>query len=227
MKFYHLLFIFFLSTTVFGQKTINTLNHGYYAHGTLSPNDYSVWKYYIPNGDVGVFTLKNTASTSDLDIHIDSDQGLNYKLDAGTNNRTKTELVTLSTSYSGRYVYLKIKNEGRYVTKFKLNAHQIDLFELGQNAVLDAAGQYVIEEGLKWLFGVEDNSSQIDSRNIQRASNVILSGLKGQNLGSTTKSLVKQELTTELRDQFGYGFVGNFCVSYSVDVLDEVYKYYW
>lgn len=198
------------------EYSIQTLNSGY--------NQY--WKYYIPAGTMAVFTLKNNSSTSDFDIFVYSDKNHDNLLKSGENNGTKTEMVVMPVYEYGKYVYLKIKNYGDYSSKYKVNAHHVDLAGLAEDALIDAGSQYLIEEGIKWIFGVEDDNDDQSSHNISRASNLILSVLKEEDFAGTSRNLLINELTETLRTEFGFGFWGNLMVSYGVNVISETYKYY-
>lgn len=205
------------------------LQNGYYGHGNISSGQYSYYKYYVPQGKMAVFTLKNTSKTSDVDLYLYTDAAGKNFLNKGANGGTKKELISISPSSYGRYVYIKVKNDGSSGTKYKLNAHTVDFAELAGEAFGEALVTTALEEGLKWLLGVEENNHNYDEneRNISRASNVILSGIKGENLGNTTKSFFINELTSEIKDEFGTGFWGNLAVNYSIKTADEIYKYYW
>lgn len=203
------------------------LSDGYYGQGTISPDGHSLWKYYVSSEVLGVFTLKNSSRSSDIDIFIYSDPSLKYRIGSGTKSGSTTELITISKDYGG-YVYIKIKNAGSYTTKYKLNAHQVDYFEMVGDMLIEAAGQYVVNEFVGWLVGEEDSedSSGFSERDLERVSNVIFSTISGESFSGVAKNLAYQELTTELRNAFGYGFWGDLLVNFTINVFSDIYRYY-
>jgi len=202
------------------------LNEGYFGSGTLNSGEKTYWKYYVPAGTMAVFTLKNTSYVSDFDIYSYSDTKHNYLIESGENYGSTSELITMPLSDYGRYIYIKIENDGTSTAKYKLNAHYVDFIGLGEQAIVEAGAQYLIEEGLRFIFDIEDDEEQFDDRDMSRASTLIMSGLKGDNLTETTKSLLINEVTSELRDEFGYGFWGDLFVNYGIGIINETYKYY-
>lgn len=214
--------------------TNNTVSFSYiasdkYGYSTLSSSQTSYWQYYVPANTLGVFTLKNTSNSSDFDIYVYSSESMSYRLDAGTNSGTSTELVTVPIESYGRYIYIKIVNSGNYSSTYNFYPHFVDFAKKGEEALVEASAQYLIEEGLKWLFDIKttDNNYDQNDKDVGRASAIIMSTLKGDDLGSMTKSVVINELTTALRDEFGYGFWGNLLVNYAIGITDDVYKNYW
>lgn len=200
-----------------------------YGYETLSSQKVSYWKYYVPANTMGVFTLKNKSKSSDFDIYIYSNESRTYLLKSGVNSGTTTELITVPVENYGRYVYIKIHNDGYSSSKYNLYPHFVDFGKKGEEALIEASAQYLIEESLKWLFGIEENSDNYNEqdRNVGRASTLILSTLKGDSLGEMAKSSVVNEITTKLRDEFGYGFWGDLLVNYAIGIVDETYKNYW
>lgn len=203
------------------------LQNGYYGHGYISSSNNSYWKYRIPANSMGVFTLKNPTNNSDLDIYIYNDSGRNYRLNYGNEPGSKTELVTVyNNSDYGKYVYIKIANAGDYRTKFQFYGHAVNLTEKAGEAIINAGVSHLATNLLCWLADA-DCDSGTNSRNAGRAANVAVSLLKGEDFGSMTKGAIRNELTTELRNQLGYGFWGDFALNYTIDILDDVYRNYW
>ncbi|MFT5890437.1 MAG: hypothetical protein ACI9Y7_000529 [Dokdonia sp.] len=183
------------------------LPHGNYGHATLVPNQYSYWKYYIPSGSEAIFTLKNKSSTSNFDIYIYSDENYKSLIKSGVNSGIRTELISMPSKVYNRYVYIKLKNNGNVNSIYNLHAHFLDFEEIIGEAFVEAGAQYLIEGALKSLFGIEDNDHKSDSEKyVSRASSLILSYMKNENLGATSKNLAINELQSELRSAFGYGF---------------------
>ncbi len=209
-------------------QTFSYLSSGHYGYGTLSAGSTTYWKVFVPAQTMGVFTLKNYSSTSDFDLYLYSSSSLEYSLGSGINNSTTTELITIPIKDYGRYVYVKIKNAGRYSSKYHFHSHTVDFIKKAEEALVDASAQYLLEEGIKWLLDIkssDQNYSQKD-RNVGRASTLILSALKNDNLGKATESFIINEITTAVRNEFGYGFWGNLMVNYGINVIREVYKHY-
>ncbi len=154
---------------------------------------------------------------------------MSYSLNSGTNSGTRTELITIPIKNYGRYIYVKIKNSGYSTSTYNFYPHFVDFVKKGEEALVEASAQYLLEEGLKWLLGVKEKNRNYEQqdRNVGRASTLIMSSLKGDNLGVMTKSMVINEITTELRKEFGYGFWGNLLVNYGIGIIDETYKNYW
>lgn len=199
-----------------------------YGYATLNPGGYSLWKCWVPANQMPVFTLKNQSRKSDFDLFLFNDQSLKYKIQEGVKSGTTTELILGNTHSSDRYIYILVKNTGDRTSEYHFQHHDIDLAEKFGIAFRDASAQYVIEEGLKWLFDVKetDKDYKEKDRNVSRASNLIVSSLNKENLGGSAKNLVINEITSELREAFGYGFWGNLLVNYGILVVTDVYRNY-
>ena len=216
-------------TSKSGPISYTFLANGKYGYQTLGGKQSSYWKCYVPANKMAVFTLKNKSRVSDFDLFVYSDKSKNYKLGSGRNRGTTSELVSLNPSNSGKYVYIQVFNDGSPSSEYNLHVHHVDLVDIATQAFVDASAQYLVEEGLKWLFDIDDSNRNHDesSRNISRASSLIISALKNENLGGASKNLIINEITMGLREEFGYGFWGNLLVNYAISVVDKTYAYYY
>lgn len=221
-KFFLVLFLFL---AVCCNAQTSTLYSGEYAYGTISSGRNTTWQYYVPANTMGVFTLKNKSEYSDFDVYIYSDEYQSYKIASGVNSGTNTELVTIPVYDYGRYVYIAVKNAGTYNADYRLYPHHVDFV-----AILgEAFGEALLLNIVEALFDDGSSTKENDERkrNVGRASTLVFSTLKGENLGTTTKKMIINEITNELREEFGYGFWGDVFVSFGIGVVDDTYRNYW
>jgi hypothetical protein len=198
-----------------------------YADKPLMSLKNAYWQYYIPANTWGVFTLKNKLKDSNLDIYIYSDESMSTIIGTGLAIGATNELVTVPVKSYGRFVFVKIKNTGNLSTQYIFYPRYIDFVKKGEEALIETGAQYLIEQGLKWLFGVTetDENYKTNDKLVGRASAVIISTLKGNNLGSNSKSFFIKKLSNALREEFGNSFMGNLFINYGNGIYEEAFKY--
>jgi hypothetical protein len=169
--------------------------------------------YTVPANIMGVFTLKNYTSGSDVDIYVfDANSG--QQLNKGENNGTQTELVTTPVFNRATDVTVKIVNRGE-PARYRLQTHRVNLGYKFGVALLETMLTCSLERG---------NSRD---RTASRAVTTISSIFQGSNFGGVAQDVMINELTSSLKEQFGYGCFGDFVVNFSVSTLRDVYKNYY
>jgi len=189
-----------------------------YYHGDLSPKSTIQYEYYIPAGEIGVFTLKSkySGSGSDLDLYVYS----SYSTELGTSNTTgpQPEVVYIMPSDYGRHVNVRAENYENYTASYKFYAHSFNPYDK------------MIEAGImslvKLLFSGEDSSWEQKS-NLDRGVNIANSIIRGYDLSTSTRSLMLNELSIGLQNELGYGALAEFVVDSVLLIFDDIYKYYW
>ena len=219
------IFIIFLLSLTILNATCTEINDKYYYEDSLSKNNTKCYKYWINSDTIPVFTLKhNTGSNSDFDIHIYDYSDMSKLLDKGINNGKSTELLTLSPNSSYQYVYIKITNAGSFGS-FKLYTHQIKYLTYIDKALTLTMIQSGVESILESLFGVNENSSVSDKKNISRGASIVMSSLLGKDLGDTSKDLMINEIGIKAKQEFGYGFWGKVVAKYGTLIVRDIYRY--
>jgi hypothetical protein len=181
----------------------------------LASNDRLVEEttYTVPANTVGVFTLKNDTSGSDVDIYV-YDVNSGQRLNKGENNGTQTELVTTPVFDRSTDVTVRIVNRGE-PAQYQLKTHSVNLGHKFGIAFVETMLTCSLERG---------NSRD---RTASRTVTTISSMLQGSNLGGVAQDVMINELTSSLKEQFGYGCLGDLVVNFSVSTLKEVYKNYY
>jgi hypothetical protein len=220
-----LLFFVFLSISI--QATCTKIDDRYYYGIGLRKGESACYSYKIKSGKFPVFTLKQDGfSNADFDIYIYDYSDFSSLLKKGIKNGSKTELITLTPQNSLNYVYIKIKNEGRAYGKYKFYTHSIDIKDKIAETLVKSVIQSGIELVIKEAFDIKSTSSNTSKRNVTRTSTAIISYLSNKNFADTSVDLMINEVTTTIREIFGYGFLGKLFVNFSISVVRDVYRYY-
>lgn len=188
-------------------------NNRYY-YETLKSQGVTYYKYKVPAYSFGIFTLKNHSRMANFDIYIYDDTGEWKLLAKGANTGVTTELVTTPIISQNRYVYIQIVNQGSQPSQYLFYANHVTP---GKNFVI-ALAETVIICGLE----KQNISSQTSSRVVTGISSI----LQGNNLAGFSRDLLINEITSSIRQQFGYGCTGDFAVNWGVSMIKDVYRNY-
>jgi hypothetical protein len=195
------------------------LPSGKYGHGDINGNSSSKWYVTVPADTMGVITLKNKGRRSDIDVFAYSRNST--ELGRGVKGNQSTELVVIPPESTSRYVYVDIRNVQETKTNYEFYFHTVDPVARAGEAFVKAGFEALLTE----LFGAGDDSdAQAD---IGRASTLLFSALKEENLANTTKSMFLNELTMAMKKELGYGFAADLAVNYVVVLADDILKNYW
>lgn len=187
-------------------------------YSTLSSKQATYYKYVVPAHTFGVFTLKNDSGRSDFDIaayRYDSDNGLQL-IDTQDNSGTQTELLIVQPSSRDRYIYLDVVNYGNASSQYRLYADYVS----PMNKFWLAAARALVEGG----FSAQENISERDA---SRLTTGLFSLFEGNGFAGVGKDMAINEITEEMRSQFGYGAMGDFIVDWSVSIVEGFYKNYF
>lgn len=202
-----------VSTGVANSQQVTRFKHqdDTYYHQRLNSKGIARYQYKIPANTFGVFTLKNHSRRSDFDIFV-YDYNNGRLLTKGRNYGTKTELVITQPVGRDRYAYIKVLNYGSRTSRYRLYANHVN-----------PANKFLIA-----LAGVPFCSSAQNINN--RASSRIITGvssmLQGSDFGGVARDVFINEVTMEMRKQFGYGCMGEFVVNWGVSMVKGFYRNY-
>jgi len=91
--------------------------------------------------------------------------------------------------------------------------------------LVKSAIQSGIELVLEGLFDVKSNSSTTSKQNISRSSTAIMAYLENKDFSDTSVDLMINEVTMNIQEAFGYGFIGKLLVNFGVDIVRDIYRY--
>ncbi len=186
-------------------------NDRYYSQ-TLNPQGVAYFQYQVPAHTFGVFTLKNRSSRSDFDIYVyDSSGNLLVK---GERSGVQTELVTTPSFSSNDYAYIQIVNYGSQASEYQFYANYVSPF----NRFLIA----LAETSLICRGEAEGTRNQASSRVVTGISSI----LQGNDLAGVSKDLLVNELLSAIRNQFGYGCMGDFVANWGASTFMGVLRNY-
>ncbi|AFY57349.1 hypothetical protein Riv7116_4941 [Rivularia sp. PCC 7116] len=202
-----------VSTGVANSQQVTRFKHqdDSYYHQRLNSKGIARYQYKIPANSFGVFTLKNHSRRSDFDIYVyDSSNG--KLLTEGKSYGTKTELVITQPVGRDRYAYIKVLNYGSRTSRYKLYANYVN-------------------PGTKFLIAFAGIPFCSSARNINdRTSSRVITGissmLQGSDFGGVARDVFINELTMEMRKQFGYGCMGEIAVNWVVSMAKGFYRNY-
>ncbi len=181
---------------------------------TLNSKGTAFYKYKIPAYTFGVFTLKNDSRRSDFDIYVYEYSGDFKLVNKGENQGSNTELVVTPISSEDKYAYIKIVNYGPQPSQYNLYANYVSPANKFAIALAETALVCSLER--------EDISNRTNSRVITGISSI----LQGNNLGGLAQDLLINEVTDTMRNQFGYGCIGDFAVNWSVSIFSGFFRNY-
>ncbi|QLE56398.1 hypothetical protein [Nostoc sp. TCL26-01] len=188
-------------------------NNRYY-HETLNSQGVTYYKYKVPAYSFGVFTLKNHSRRADFDIYIYNYSGGWKLLTKGENTGVTTELVTTPMVSQDRYAYIKIVNYGSQPSQYLFYANHVTPV----NNFAIALAETIIICSLE--------RKNINSETSSRLVTGISSILQGNNLAGLSRDILINEITSNMRKQFGYGCTGDFAVNWVVSIIKDVYRNY-
>lgn len=182
-----------------------------YYHQRLNSKGVARYQYKIPANTFGVFTLKNHSRRSDFDIYIyDSSNGklLSKKDELGI----QTELVITPFFTKNKDVIIKIVNYGSKTSRYKLYANYVN-------------------PGTKFLIALAgvpfcSSAQNVDDRASSRVFTTMSSILQGNNFGGVAKDVLINEVTMEMKKQFGYGCTGEVMVNWGVSMFKGFLRNY-
>ena len=128
---------------------------------------------------------------------------------------TQTELIVIPPSTVSRYIYIAVANVGSQASEYKLYADYVSPI----NKFLLSATKAMILSN----FNAE---TDVSNRAASRVVTGIFSLAEGNDLTGVAKDLVINEMAEEMREQFGYGGMGDFMVDWSVSIVSGFYKNY-
>lgn len=203
----------FVSPGIANSQQITRFEHqdDTYYHQNLNSKGVARYQYKIPANTFGVFTLKNHSGRSDFDIFVyDSSNG--KLLSKEDKLGTQTELVVTQLFTENKDVIIKVVNYGSQTSRYKLYANYVN-----------PATKFLIA-----LAGVPFCSSarNVDDRTSSRAFTTISSIIQGNDFGGVAKDVLINEVTMEMRNQFGYGCTGEFMVNWGVSIFKGFYRNY-
>jgi hypothetical protein len=188
-------------------------NDRYYFQ-TLNSQGVAYYKYKVPAYSFGVFTLKNHSRISDFDVYI-YDYTTGWRLlNKGENTGVTTELVTTPMISQDRYAYIKIVNYGSQPSQYHFYANHVTPMK---NFAIALAETMII-----CSLERRNIDSDISSRGVTAVSSI----LQGNNFAGLGRDLVINEITSNMRKQFGYGCTGDFAVNGVVSIVKDVYRNY-
>lgn len=183
-----------------------------YFQRTLNSRYATYYKYKVPAYTFGVFTVKNHSRRSDFDVFVRDRSG--NLLSKGRNSGTQTELAVTQPFEQDRYVYIQIANDGSQASQYRFYANYVS----PMNKFAIAFTETAIVCGLE-----RDN---IPNQTSSRVVTGISSMLQGNKLGGVTVDLLINELTDNMRNQLGYGCLGDFAVNWGVSIVTGFYRNY-
>ena len=203
----------FISPGVANSQQVTKFEHqdDTYYHQNLNSKAVARYQYKIPANTFGVFTLKNHSGKSDFDIYV-YDYNNGKLLTEGKSYGTKTELVVTQPVGRDRYAYIKVFNYGSQTSRYQLYANYVN-----------PATKFLIA-----LTGVPFCSSaqNINDRTSSRVITGISSMLQGSDFGGVARDVFINEVTMEMRKQFGYGCTGEFVVNWGISMVKGFYRNY-
>ncbi len=201
----------FVSPGIANSQQITRFEHrdDTYYHQNLNSKGVGHYQYKIPANTFGVFTLKNNSGRSDFDIYVyDSNNG--KLLAQGQNSGTQTELVVTQPVAVDKYAYIKVINYGSQTSRYRLYANYVN-----------PANKFLIA-----LAQVPFCNPEQNDKTSSRVFTTISSILQGNDVGGVAKEVFINEVTMEMKKQFGYGCTGEFMVNWGVSMVRGFYRNY-
>ncbi|MEL6460025.1 MAG: hypothetical protein AAFQ91_17530 [Cyanobacteria bacterium J06621_15] len=201
-----------VSTGVANSQQVTRFKHqdDTYYHQRLNSKGIARYQYKIPANTFGVFTLKNDSRRSDFDIEV-YDYNSGKLLTEGKSYGTKTELVITQPVGRDRYAYIKVSNYGSRTSRYQLYANYVN-------------------PGTKFLIALAQTPFCNQQQNFNDKTSTVITGissmLQGNDLGGVARDVFINELTMEMRKQFGYGCMGEFVVNWGVSMVKGFYRNY-
>ena len=209
------LFVFFLHSYVLAQS-FQTFEPKYrYYYGSIGKNQNTYYQFYVPANKMGVFTLKTRTTGSDFDMYAYSSSYMNTLIEKSSSYGTEPELIIIPVENYGRWIYVKINNDGGY-GQYYFYAHHVNISAKFNEALILAIFEGILSSG-----------NDVDDRNLSRGLNLAASFLKNSSLEDMTRSFLINELTSELRRELGYGPIPGFFVNFTVSIFDDITKNVW
>lgn len=204
----------------------NEYDDKYYYTLDLNSKSSTCYSYYLPAGEMAVFTLKYITGNADFDLYIYDYSDFSEQLAKGISSGINSELTTLWPQNNANRIYLEIKNISGVTGTYRLYVHRIDLADKAVQVLTEYAVQNTLEYMIGALFGVDDNSSQEAQDNVKRGAALSMSFLKGRSLSETSIDMMIKEMTMKVQKELGYGFAGKLTVKYGTSLLKDIYRYY-
>lgn len=183
-----------------------------YFQRTLNSRYATYYKYKVPAYTFGVFTVKNHSRRSDFDVFVRDYSG--NLLTKGQYSGKQTELVATQPFERDRYVYIQIVNYGSQASKYRFYANYV--------SPMNKFGWAFAETAIKCGLEKDNTRNQTSSRVVTGISSI----LQGNKLGGVAQDLLINELTDNMRNQLGYGCVGDLAVNWGVSTLRGFYRNY-
>jgi hypothetical protein len=181
------------------------------------------YKKLITPGKLPVVTLKRVEGQADFNLGVYKDSRFSRPISSGTSRGAGNELLILPILEEPAYVYIYATNVSNTYGKYELYVDQIDIFELVGEALAVTTMEYMAEEFIKGLFGIDDSSSPSAKNDANRAAAALVASLQDKNLSNTPKAMLINELR---REYVGGGFLSSFMVNFGVSLIDRIYSRY-
>lgn len=203
----------FVSPGIANSQQITRFEHqdDTYYHQNLNSKGIARYQYKIPANTFGVFTLKNHSRRSDFDIYVyDSSNGklLSKEDELGT----QTELVITPFFTENKDVIIKVVNYGSQTSRYKLYANYVNP---GTKFLIALAG-----------FPFCSSARNVNDRISSRVFTTMSSILQGNNFKGVAKDVLINEVTMEMKKQFGYGCTGEVMVNWGVSMFKGFLRNY-
>ena len=187
---------------------------------SLVPYESRYFKYYVPSDNYGVFTLKNLANSSDLDITVYEDMAMGDEVTASRASGSTTNELCYVTN-GGDYYYVKVTNYESQQTRAELTTHNVDLLEVGFNTL----GDYALQSLIRYLLTGEWNSkSAINNQLSEMASNVTLSMLKGDSR-RLTQNAMQNALCEAFKTATNSGHESDLACHFAGNLAREIHRF--
>ena len=201
----------FVSPGIANSQQITRFEHqdDTYYHQNLNSKGVARYQYKIPANTFGVFTLKNSSNRSDFDIFV-YDFSNGKLLSKEDNLGTQTELVVTQLFTENKDVIIKVVNYGSQTSRYKLYANYVN-----------PATKFLIA-----VAGVPFCNPKRNDKTSSRIFTSLSSILEGKDVGGVAKDVLLNEVTMEMRNQFGYGCTGEFMVNWGVSIFKGFLRNY-
>ncbi len=167
----------------------------------IESNGATFYKLYIRKGTIGVFTLKNSGRSGDLDLYAYSGSQLSTQPMIGKSLRTSLFNEILYFPGNDEYVYVKIHNSSTFDTECMLTTHAVNIEDVASQSLADylieKAGHAILQGFLKELFGIEDDN-KVGDQITNLGADVLLNMFQGASLESATEDALKAKLENAL-----------------------------
>ena len=191
-------------------------------------SQYACWDVYVPEGAIGVVTIKPQYIQNDFDALISGYNSSGYKIKNTAESDSK-EIIVFGDSSDGNWYNVVISNYSKTGGKLRVTIHRVYLEEIFWNGLGKALGQYLLEEAVCGLFTGEScsNLGEGSADMVGRGVSVGLAALQDDSMASLTKAAAYNEVMRVIGRQVGLNreltiVASNILSAY----LDKIYLHY-